>query len=318
MPDFSTLAPVAVAILGFIVLFVLFTLRKEMRAIKGAREGDQSFLMLNQSLQGLQERLDRTSSAVNERLDRAAQAFGALGKELSTVQEIGRGLKDFQEFLSSPKLRGNIGEHILNDTLEKVFPKDHFEIQHKFRDGQTVDAIIKTEKGIIPIDAKFPMEQFRKMLQPESEDARAGALREFTRAVKKHIDDISEKYILPEEGTIDFAVMYVPSEQVYYEIITHDEDLMQYAHDQKILLVSPNSFFHFLRVILMGLERAKMAEEATRVWELLTGLQHDFGKFGESMGLVSRHLTNAKNAADSAQGEYGRLAGKLDQVRLLK
>ena len=135
--------------------------------------------------------------------------------------------------------------------------------------------------------------------------------------MKKHIDDIAKKYILPSEGTVDFAVMYVPSDAVFYDIVLASEELMEHARGRKILLVSPNGFAHFLRTVYMGLERGKIAKEAMQVWELLKTVQQEVRKFGDTIGLVSRHVTNAKSAIDTAASEYTKLAGKVDRVEAL-
>lgn len=301
-----------IIIIGFGAIFYILS-----RKLKHD-ESDQAFSMLNQNMQGMQERLDKTNETISQRLDKAAWVIQNVQRELGSMQEIGRSIKNFQEYLNSPKMRGNIGEQVLYDALAKVFSKDHYAIQFKFRDGQTVDAIVKTNDGIIPIDSKFPMEYFRKMNDAQTAEEKAGHLREFTKSVKKHIDDVAKKYILPQEGTVDFAVMYVPSENIYYEIIMENEDVIDYARDRKVLLVSPNSFFHFLRVLMMGLERTKLQEDVQKVWEMLKGIQQDSQKFGEVLSVANRHITNAKNAMDTTTSEYTKLSSKIDQVKLLK
>ncbi|MFH1098561.1 MAG: DNA recombination protein RmuC [Candidatus Uhrbacteria bacterium] len=323
----SLLLIIAVIVAGFAI--VLFVLLRELRSMKDARANDQSSQMLNQSVVGMSQRLDETTKSLNERLDKAAsyiattmgtvsKVMGDVGKELGGVQEIGQNLKRFQEILNAPKMRGNLGEHILAESLAQVFPREQFSLQHKFQGGETVDAIIKAGSGYIPIDSKFPLEQWRARENATDQAAKKTAEREFVRAVKKHIDDIAKKYILPAEGTVDFAVMYVPSDAVFYDVVLASEELMQYAHDRKILLVSPNGFAHFLRAVYMGLERGKIAKEAMKVWELLKTIQTEVAKFGESIQLVNRHVTNAKNAVDAASAEYLKLAGKVDQVKLLE
>lgn len=317
--DFTLLIPIIfVAILVAACLATIFSLKREMTILRTRAEQDQSMSMLNQSITGMQQRMDATTEAVNQRLDKAAVVIQGLMKEAGAMNEIGRTMKEFQEYLNSPKIRGNIGEQVLYDALKQVFGMDQYETQFRFQDGQTVDALVKTANGSIPIDAKFPLEDYRRMVDADTDELRKTTLRDFERAVKKHIDDIARKYILPQEGTVDFAVMYVPSEGVYYEIIAESEEILTHARERRVLLVSPNTFFHFLRVILMALERTKLAEEAQKIWEALRGIQQDAGKFGESLSLVSKHLTNAKNAADSASGEYGRLANKIDQIKLLR
>ncbi|MBI4133764.1 DNA recombination protein RmuC [Candidatus Uhrbacteria bacterium] len=303
---------IILVLIGFAATF--YFLHKKLSG--GAQ--DQVISLLNQNIQGIQQRIDKTTETIGQRLDKAAWVIQNVQRELGAMQEIGRSIKDFQEFISSPKLRGNIGEQVLYDALAKTFPKDHYATQFKFREGQTVDAIVRTREGMIPIDSKFPMEYFKKMTGAATADERASHLREFTRSVKKHIDDVAKKYILPHEGTVDFAVMYIPSESIYYEIIVDSDEIGDHAQNRKVLLVSPNGFFHFLRVLMMGLERSKLQEGAQRIWELLKAVQQDTQKFGETLGVLNRHVTNAKNIMDSATSEYTKLASKIDQVKLLK
>jgi DNA recombination protein RmuC len=292
----------AAIITGFVLVTNMFQRQvNDLKNLQAQNQSDKLLQLLNDNVRGVQERMDRTTEGLNTRLDRAAQVIGQVNRELGSMSEIGRGLKDFQALLSSPKLRGNLGEQILYDAMDQVFASNQYAKQFKFKDGQVVDAVIKTSDSMIPIDSKFPMESFKAMCQTTTDDDRLRCSREFVRHVKKHIDDVSKKYILPHEGTVDFAVMYVPSENVYYEIVANNDELMDYAKSRNILFVSPNSFFHFLRVILMGLERTKIQEQAQKIWELLKGIQQENIKFSESLQLVNRHLTNAKNALEEQQ-----------------
>lgn len=287
------------------------------RDLKDSHANDRGVVMLNQNLNTMNEKLDKTTDAINERLTNAARVISLVHKELGTVQERFKGFEEFNELLH-PKMRGNIGEQILSDMLSQVFSAEHYSLQFKFRDGQTVDAIIKTAAGIVPIDSKFPLENFKQLTRATADDERKIASREFVKAVKKHVDDIAKKYILPEEGTVNFAVMYVPSENVYYHIITDDEnDLLDYAKSKGILMTSPHGFFNFLRIILMGLERSKLQEQAQKIWEILKGVQQESGRFQDTLGVLARHVTNAKSAMDTAHSGYAKLTGKLDQVNLL-
>lgn len=301
----------------FVVLQRLSRVHQTMSDLKAKQEGDQTSVLLNQNIQSMQDRLDKTTTAINDRLDRAAQVIGGVQKDLGTMTEIGRNLKDFQDLLRSPKLRGNLGESILSDTLGNFFSRDHYTLQYKFRNGQTVDAIIQTTSGIIPIDSKFPLENFRLYAAAEGDAARETTRRAFLRDVKKHIDDISRKYILTDEGTLNFAVMYVPAESIYTEM-SADEEIMSWAHSHKVQPVSPNIFLNFLQTIMMGLEKQKLNEEAQKIWELVKALQADSGKLGEAVSLLDRHLTNAKNAMDGVNKQYLMLDSKVDQVKLLK
>jgi len=306
------------ALLALISVAFLVIIVRKLRVLGPSKEQDRGLIMLNQNVQGMSERLDKTNESINLRLDKAAQVIMAVQKELGTVQERFKGFEEFSDLLH-PKLRGNIGEQILSDMLAQVFAPTHYELQHKFRDGMTVDAIIRTKSGIIPIDSKFPLDNFKQLSHAETAEQKKVASREFIKAVRRHIDDISKKYILPDEDTVNFAVMYVPSENVYYHILTDDEAaLMDYAKSKGVLMTSPHGFFNFLRVIMMGMERTKLQEQAQKIWDILKGVQQESKKFSTSLNVLSRHITNAKNAMDAAHSGYAKLSGKLEQVKLIE
>jgi DNA recombination protein RmuC len=265
----------------------------------------------------VQQRLSETNATVNNRLGQAAKLFSDISRGLGSVSEFSKQLSNLRDVFQSPKLRGNIGEEVLKELLEQVLPRGHFHMQFKFREGQVVDAIVKTKQGLIPIDSKFPLENFRLLAESSDEEASESARRVFVRDVKKHIDAIHGKYILPEEGTVDFAVMYVPSEAVYYEIVQRCEGVLDYAADKKVYLVSPNTFYYFLKVILIGLEGARMEEVSKQILTLLRTVQKDSLAFGEELQVLSRHVTNAKNASDRVAGKFERLSGKLENVNSL-
>ncbi|MFA6027761.1 MAG: DNA recombination protein RmuC [Patescibacteria group bacterium] len=307
---------VIILIIGLTIFFFVFN--KKIQEIKEAKQEDKSMMMLNQNVQGMQERLDKVSLGINDRLDNAARVIGAVNKELGQVQEIGRQMKDLQDFLRSPKLRGNIGEQILKDLLNQYFPQNYFALQYKFKTGQVVDAVLKTDNGIIGIDSKFPLENFTKMAKAEGESEKKLFLHEFNKDVRKHIKDISRKYILPEENTVDFAIMYVPSEAIYYEIIRSEEALSAYGQENKVLLVSPNSFFYFLKVILMGMQGKKIEEASKKIFMALQSITKDSAKIGDDLGVLNTHLNNAVGAMHRVNDNYIKLNGKIDQVQLLK
>jgi DNA recombination protein RmuC len=254
---------------------------------------------------------------INSRLDKAAEVIGDVQKELGGVQEIGHSMKELQDFLRSPKIRGNVGEQVLKDLLEQMIPKGNLSMQHHFKSGETVDAIIRTKNGLIPIDSKFPMENYLKAQKAKDEQGKLLALKEFYKDVKKHVDVIAKKYILPTEGTVDFAVMYMPSEGIYYETI-NNVDLYKYAGDKKILFVSPNSFYYFLKIIMQALGNEKIEEKAKEVLNALRGIQQDSRKFGDDISVLNKHVTNAKNSMDQVNSNYARLGAKIENTGQLQ
>ena len=265
----------------------------------------------------LMQSLQQNTQAMNERLDRAAKVIGDVQKNIGEMSEIGRGMKELQEFLRSPKLRGNMGEQILKELLGQMLPKSSFHLQYAFKSGEKVDAAIKTSAGIIPIDSKFPMENFRKMASSKSEAEKKIHEREFVRDVKKHIESISKKYILTEEGTIDYALMYIPSEAVYYEIV-NNVDLFEYASARRVMPVSPTTFYAYMRAILMSFEGQKIEEQARKILTTFRAIQKDYTKVEDNLGVLQKHLNNAYNMMSSVFTSFNQLGQKITSTQSLE
>jgi len=252
----------------------------------------------------------QTTSEVSKRLIE-------LHRQIGEIAELGRGIKSLQEFLQSPKMRGNIGEQVLKDMIATTFPKNSFHLQHAFKSGVKVDAVLKTDAGLLCIDSKFPMENFSRMHRGETEADRAAAKRDFIFDVKKHITDISRKYILPEEGTMDFALMYIPSESVYYEIVTM-EHLMKYARENRVYPVSPNTLYAHLQVLLLSFQGKELEQKSREVFRLLRAIQKDYEKTGEQLNLLGKHIGNAYNTMSGVSGSFDVLGQKLSKTHELK
>ena len=265
----------------------------------------------------LQEGSRADRSALNERLDNTLRVIGQVQRNIGELSEIGRGMKDLQEFLRSPKLRGNIGEQVLKELLGQMLPKQSFHLQYTFKSGEKVDAAITTSAGIIPVDSKFPMENFRKMqAAPTSPEGLRGA-KEFERDVKSHIDAISRKYILPAEGTIDYALMYIPSEAVYYEIVNNNA-LFEYAGDKRVLPVSPTTFYAYMKAILMSFEGQKVETKAKEILTAVRAIQKDYLKVEENLGVLQRHLNNAYNSLSTVFSSFTQLGQKVNSTKNLE
>lgn len=303
---------VAVIIFGF-ALVIYFINKKS-----GNEDMMKIFSMLQDSSQKdrklLLESLQRNSQDLNSRLDNAARVISDVQKNVGEMSEIGRSMKDLQEFLRSPKLRGNIGEQVLKELLSQMLPKNSFNLQYTFKSGEKVDAAIKTASGLIPIDSKFPMENFRKMMA-NNPDA-AGAKKDFERDVKKHIESISKKYILTEEGTIDYALMYVPSEAVYYEIVNNNT-LFEYAGKYRVLPVSPTTFYAYMKAILMSFEGSKIDDRAKEILATLKAIKKDYSKVEENLRTLGKHITNANNMMGNVASDFEKLGSKIDRTHKL-
>lgn len=283
-------------------------------------------------LRNLQQTLSETSSRntrelsesmrlqtqdIHERLTRASEVIGELKREAGAFSEVSRSMKELHEFLKSPKLRGNIGEQVLNDLIGQMFPKNSFFIQHHFKTGSIVDVALKTDAGILPIDSKFPMEQFQEMMKGETKESRDGARKEFGKIVKKHIDAIASKYILPEEGTMDFALMYVPSESVYYEIAA-DTSLFEYARKMRVYPVSPTTLYAHLQTILLSFEGKKVEQRSKYIFAQLRSIEQSFKQFESNFQVLGKHITNAHNAYSSSVTTLSALDRNVQSARMLK
>ncbi|MDP3917673.1 MAG: DNA recombination protein RmuC [Candidatus Woesebacteria bacterium] len=249
-------------------------------------------------------RIDGQNKAIGDRLDNTSNIINDLQKNIA----------EFNQFLSSPKLRGNIGEQVLKELLKQFLPNESFNLQYTFKSGEKVDAAIMTSAGIIPVDSKFPLENFRKMTASADSSGESG--RAFERDVKKHIDDISKKYILTDEGTLDYALMYIPSEAVYYEIV-NSQTLFDYAQSKRILPVSPTTFYAYIKAILMSFEGQKIEKQAKEILASLRAIKKDYGKVEENLGILQKHLTNAVSMMNNVSSSFSNLGHKIDHTQNL-
>ncbi len=302
-----------------IFLFLLY------QKISSNRNDSQSLEIMGKWMEQMQGRLDRnadvlergmraTNETLGTRLDKTSEMLSVVGQRVGEMSEIGRSMRDLGDLLKSPKLRGNIGEYVLKDLLAQYLPKASFSLQYAFKNGYIADAIIRTDQGILCIDSKFPLENFRKMYESESEEMKDRARREFVRDVRRHIDAIAMKYIVPDERSLDYAVMYVPSESIYYEVISLQSELLEYAQSKQVIVVSPSVFYAYLQVILLSLEGRKVEAQALELMRNFRSLQLEFKKFSEIFGLGLKHLGNARNAFDDASVKYQVVEGKLHSI----
>lgn len=281
---------------------------------------------LDRQLHFVATQLQAQTQTVGNHLDTAARVIGdvqrnlgELDKATREIKELGQSVSKLDNLLRAPKLRGGLGEFLLEDLLRQVLPADHFSIQHRFRNGSVVDAVIYTSDRLTPVDSKFPLENFRKMTEAVADEERRSYQRAFLNDVRKHIDNIADKYILPDEGTFPFALMYIPAENIYYEIILNRENagndgIYSYAMERKVIPVSPNSFYAYLLVITLGLHGLKIEERATEIQNSLNGMQGDVSRLRDLFNTLGTHLDNASKKFDDADKHLSRFEGKLEKI----
>ena len=286
------------------------TLDNNTRALQ--QQLGQMIAQVNERLKENAQVLNDTQQSLGERLDNAARVVGGVQKSLGGLEEanrriydVGKDIASLQEILRAPKLRGGLGEFFLEDLLGQILPPQHFSTQYSFRSGEKVDAVIKLGASLVPVDAKFPLENFKRLVEAESDDERNRAKKQFAVDVRKHIDAIASKYILPDEGTYDFALMYIPAENVYYETVIKDEaaderNLSQYAMSRRVIPVSPNSFYAYLQAIILGLKGLRIEDRTKEIIQYLGRLQGDFAKFRDDFVVLGKHLAHAQSSYQSA------------------
>lgn len=273
---------------------------------------------LNQMNQSLQE----ANKVIGQNLGSATTVFGNVKEQLGRLEatnqqifEVSKNISSLQELLRAPKFRGQMGETLLENMLSQIFPKkDFYEMQYRFKSSDSVDAVIKIGERLIPIDAKFSLENFQKIQEVEGEQEKSAYRKKFLQDIKNRIDEIAVKYILPEENTYDFALMYIPAENVYYEVIIK-EDALSYGISKKVIPVSPNTFYAYLQVICLGLKGLKIEENAKIILKNLGMLSSEINKFKDDFNLLGTHLSNASRKYDDGSKRLDRFSDKLTGIQ---
>jgi DNA recombination protein RmuC len=257
------------------------------------------------------ESASRTATAIHEQL-------GKLGETNSQMHERARDLARLEQALRPPKARGGFGELLLANLLADTFPREKYALQHGFRGGERVDAVIHLDRALVPVDAKFPLDNFHRLVEAESDGEREAHGKQFYRDVKLHVDAIAQKYIRPDEGTYEFALMYLPAEAVYYELVCNriggTSSPLAYALERKVIPVSPSTLHAYLLVIVLGFKGLQIEEHAREVMAYCAQLGKDFGRFKEDFELVGTHMGRAQSKYAEAEKRLGRFETRLERA----
>jgi DNA recombination protein RmuC len=269
---------------------------------------------VDRRLEGLDGRLlmqqqsaGQTATQIAEKLERVQ---GATAQVLARANDLAR----LEQALRPPKARGGFGELLLGNLLRDMLPAEAYTLQYGFKSGERVDAVIRIDK-LVPVDAKFPLDNFTRLVDTEDEAEGALHTKAFERDVKIHVDAIASKYVRPAEGTYDFALMYLPSESVYYEVVcTKSETLYHYALEKRVFPVSPTTFHAYLHVIALGLKGLQIEQHAQEVMAYCSGLGKDFDRFRAEFDTLGKHLGNAQTKYGEADRRLGTLERDLERA----
>lgn len=270
----------------------------------------------------LNEKLNQSHTMMHGELQQSRQIISNITERLTKIDESSRSfetyakqLQDLQNILKNPKQRGVLGEHFLHSVLENVLPPDNFKLQYKFSDGTIVDAVIVAKDGIIPIDAKFSLENYNKIINEKNEGRKAELEKLFRQDLKNRIDETS-KYIKPKEKTTDFAFMFIPSEAIYYDLLINQvgatmvnaRDLIEYAFkEKKVIIVSPTTFLAYLQTVLFGLRALKIEESAKVIQKNVDQLRRHLESYGSYFGKLGNNLGTTVNMYNQAHKEFTKI-----------
>jgi DNA recombination protein RmuC len=280
---------------------------------------------VDRRLQGVIETMDRRLGSLDTKVDRRLEdaskqtnaiheRLGAVGEATQLLAEQAKGLGELQQILRPPKARGGFGELLLGQLLADRLPPTAYSLQYGFAGGERVDAVIKVDR-LVPIDSKFPLDNFERMAAADNDIERQQHEKLFARDVKTHIDAIESKYIRPDEGTYDFAFMYLPAEAIYYELACGKTGaLLEYAHTKRVLPVSPTTLTAYLQVVVLGLKGLQIEQNAQEVMAYCAQLHKEFGKLKEDFELVGTHLDRAQKKFVESEKHLGKFETKLERA----
>ncbi len=288
------------------------SLRNEMR--ESSKTLQEQFDRVNKTVDN---KLSDSSKQLNERLDKSSTVIGNLQKELGKMGEIGSKIENLDKILRAPKGRGGMGEESLEEILRSIFPANLWERQFNLGTGLVVDAVVKTSSGLIPIDAKFPLPAFERIVQAENDEALEKAQKEFQKDMKLRIDEVA-KYIRPEKETMDFAILFLPNENVYYEAAIRSGEISEYTKKKKVLLTGPNTMLYVLQMLFQAYQSQEFAREAQHALAELSGVKKQAERLDEEIGVLAKHIGNANSKVSDVQGENMKLQNQVERAQALE
>jgi len=293
------------------------SLQQQLEAVRTTSDGTKT--VLQDSLQKGYATLTQSNQSTSDTLNKLNNQIGQLINASTQMQKVGDEVRRLQDILASPKLRGGMGEWSLNNLLSQTLPAQSYQLQYGFKDGQKVDALVNLADYAVPIDAKFPLSSFELLLKAEPDDVKSKMRRQFHNDVIKHIDKIAESYIRPSEGTVDFAMMFIPAENVYYEMIIQYPDdaknILEYSLDKKVVPVSPNLLYAYLMTVAMGLHGLQIEKQAAEIRQNLKTLSGSFTDFTSTWEILGKHLRNAYSQYDDGQKKLDRYGMQLNNIQ---
>ena len=265
---------------------------------------------LGESTKVLQRQFGESAKIIRE----ITTELTKVGEGQKQVVDIAKQLENLQDILKNPKQRGILGEYYLEAVLKNVLPPGVFQMQYEFKDGDIVDAAVFVKDKIIPIDSKFSLENYNRILEAKDGAERKRYESAFVQDLKNRIDETS-KYVKPEEGTMDFAFMFIPSEAVYYDLLINKvgamgddtRNLIHYAGQKRVIIVSPTSFLAYLQTVLQGLKNQKISEQAREIIGQVENLRKHLDGYNTYFDKLGKNLGTTVSMYNHAYKEFGKI-----------
>lgn len=268
-------------------------------------------------LKDSRESVERSTGVVHKQVEGFTTGLTHLREEVRQVSESVKNVSSFQDIFKSPKLRGIWGEASLEATIAQYFSRESYTLQHYFKSGEAVDCVLKLPNTLLlPVDSKFNWENFEKMINADNDIQRELHKKTFFSDVKKKIDEISSKYILPSENTTDFALMYIPAETVYYEIINNikDTNIPAYAQSKRIFLCSPNTLGLSVSAIMHWTKDVQLNKQTKEIMKRLERIAVDGRKLGDDFRRLGKHLSDARGSYDDSEKRLSLMVDRVENV----
>jgi DNA recombination protein RmuC len=280
------------------------------------RRFDAMSRAVSERVGAVEERLADGQKNVSDTLGEVREKMGRVFQASERIERLAGDMTRLEDLLKPPKIRGNLGETFLEQALSEALPPGSWEMRHVFPDRTIVDAVIYLGERLVPVDSKFPLENFRRAREAPEEADRKRARREFGGDVRRHVDAIREKYIRPFDGTFDFALMYVPAEAVYCEIASDDDGicLADYATERRVIPVSPRLLYTYLATVAMGLRGMELQKSARDILDRLSELEKEWGRVEAPFQTLGSHIRNAQGKYEETSRALERFGGRLSGI----
>jgi len=323
----QTIYIITTAVFAILFIAAIIYFSKKLSSLKPEeKEDDQSMQLLQNQLKEIRQtmdyRLGDAQKQIQTQFGQSAKIIREVTERLTKLDDTNKQVMGFAEQLQSlenilknPKQRGILGEYYLETLLKNVFSPSQYQVQYKFSDGEIVDAVIFVKENIIPIDSKFSLENYNKIVEEKDQSRREQIEKQFKQDLKKRIDETA-KYIRPQEKTTDFAFMFIPSEGIYYDLLVNQvgaikvntRDLIEYAfNEKKVIIVSPTSFYAYLQTVIQGLKKMQIEEQTKEIIKRVEQLHKHMSAYEQYMQRLGNNLGTTVNAYNTAYKELKKI-----------